>query len=317
MELLNSLKTATVLSGLVLATACTPQNQQQLANVDGHQSGIIGGTNVETSDVIAKSTVLLQIYTKSAEGEESFAGCTGTLIREDIVLTAAHCVPEVPKGGKGIVAVIFSTSAEQAMKDKQAGKDVARYVLAPLVHPGWKGNEEKSETASSADVAEKGVESTTVDELEEDPNSNDLALFKLNAPAPAGFVPVKLLSDEKPLLKEGVEVIIAGFGLNSDVLQTNDGHLKKAKTHVLSPYGDVELVTDQSNGQSVCSGDSGGPAFIEVNGEIFQWGVASRVGNGENRKAYCSGVAVHGRVAPQARFITKGMAFLDEVTKKK
>ncbi|RYZ69125.1 MAG: trypsin-like serine protease, partial [Proteobacteria bacterium] len=54
-------------------------------------SGIVGGMLVSESTEIRASTVLLmQIQSSGAVG----GVCTGTLIAEDMVLTAAHCAPD-------------------------------------------------------------------------------------------------------------------------------------------------------------------------------------------------------------------------------
>ena len=306
MELLKSVKVAMVVSGLALTAACGQKADNTMATTANTQNGIIGGTDVQAGEPIAKSTVLLQFFTQNAKGEVSGGGCTGTLLRQDIVLTAAHCVPQAEEGSRVAMVAVFAVSETLATKENVTP------VTISFVHPSWGKETAKVEV----DVAVKGVEQKATQEDETDPNSNDFAILKLKTPAPAGYVPAKILMDETPLLKEGVEVVIAGYGLNDDIKKTGDGHLKKAKSHVLALYGDSELVTDQSRGQSVCSGDSGGPAFLEVNGQLYLWGVASRVGNPSNREAYCSGVAIHGRVVPQAQFIMKAIKTIDDMTKK-
>lgn len=322
MELLKTLKIAGVVSGLVL-TACSPQSQNSnKVSSDSSQTGIIGGTVVEASDVISKSTVFLQSYTKSADGKTSVANCTGTLVREDIVLTAGHCVPALKKGEQAVMVAAFV----QDYKTKPDQK-LVRYVSNVVVHPNYVGDDEESseakvsETLAAAAAAPlapvapaAAAKEQAPEEEEKFVNYNDFALIKLAAPAPEGFVPAKILTDEA-LLSEGAEVIVAGFGINDDIKKTSDGKLKKAKTLVLGSYGN-ELLTDQSRGESICSGDSGGPAFLEVKGQLYVWGVASRVGNPRNEAAYCSGGAIHGKISSETEFLQKGMAFLDKVSKK-
>ena len=54
---------------------------------------IIGGDPVESDDKVALSTVAIMY---KGVDDQLVSNCTGTLISSDLVLTAAHCVVDVP-----------------------------------------------------------------------------------------------------------------------------------------------------------------------------------------------------------------------------
>ena len=54
---------------------------------------------------------------------------------------------------------------------------------------------------------------------------------------------------------------------------------------------------DQTGGVGSCSGDSGGPAFLKVNGQELLWGVTSR---GDQT---CAQVGIYTMISPYMSFI--------------
>ncbi|MNJ91037.1 Trypsin [compost metagenome] len=297
---MKSLKSISLVS-LVFLAACSQNNkgsQNSKSNLD--RSGIIGGTIVESLDEISRSTVGLRMFEQAPGAAPSYQGrCTGSLIRADLILTAAHCMPTVRPGNRGGLMVIFSQNLDAP---ESIGSAVISYKY--LAHELY-GSPEQAKKDQEAQMANPNVVI----------NTYDMALVKLSAPAPQGYVPAKVLLNET-FLKEESLVTIAGFGLNSDVNKTIDGHLRKAQVSSLGHYG-KEFVVDQQNGSGVCSGDSGGPAFIEVEGTQYLWGVASRVipkDNPEDKTnwAYCSFLAIHSKVSSYFDFIIKTTAELDK-----
>ncbi|MEN0059113.1 MAG: trypsin-like serine protease, partial [Bdellovibrio sp.] len=125
-------------------------------------------------------------------------------------------------------------------------------------------------------------------------NYYDFALLKLNQEAPAKAEVAEILEDVSALAR-GATVTAAGYGLVKDLPQEESTVLQKTQLKIIDSVGS-EVAVDQSQGSGICSGDSGGPAFIEVNGKQYVWGVASRVGNYQEPDKYCSGVGVHGNV---------------------
>ncbi|MNT65521.1 hypothetical protein D3C72_2035110 [compost metagenome] len=91
-----------------------------------------------------------------------------------------------------------------------------------------------------------------------------------------------------------------------DKTQTSSDVLRKGLVKIAGGYGKTEIVFDQSDRNGVCSGDSGGPAFLEVKGKFYVFGVASRV-SGPTKETYCSQWGVHGLVAANGDFIMDTM----------
>lgn len=200
---------------------------------------IVNGDVVTDIDPVAKSTVLL--IGKIARA--SFT-CSGVLIERDVILTAGHCM-----GAPG-----WAQLEAHFKKDKNKSGPVISIVkqLRP-----W--TKQPSERAFDQD---------------------DIAVLKLKTPAPANYQTATIL-DDPSLIKNGMTLIQAGYGRNvvrdSFIGKSGTGILRQKKQTVLnSQFGQKEFLMSIVGG-GTCSGDSGGPAYLEMNGKLFLAGIASRM----------------------------------------
>jgi secreted trypsin-like serine protease len=260
-----------LVSGLVAATvlaACAPNNQNGTVAGQNNEA-IIGGKEVKPGTRIIRSTVAL--YDKKVG-----ALCSGTLISENIVLTAAHCVGPNPKE----MRVFFSNDV------KKAEKEQIRVVDAAIVNKDY-SNERRENTA-------------------------DIALVRFVGKVPAPYAPAKILKNSG-LLQKNTTTIVAGYGLNhSWVIKSGAGILRTTELQIADPnMTATETSLQQTIERGVCSGDSGGPAYLDVDGELQVWGVASRSDALPTRLTPdCFLMSIYTRADIYAKWIADNMADL-------
>jgi len=167
--------------------------------------------------------------------------CTGSIISSNIILTAAHCVEKQDAKKMRIVFGSKITDSKNTVK-----------VEAVAVHKDYFHN-------------------TSV--------GNDLALIKIEGTVPSKYKVLDIERSSLLTLEKGTPIQVAGFGKNkTGFFGGGAGTLRKGQVS-LDQYSAEEklLVLDQSNENGICNGDSGGGAFVEVDGELVQLGVNSYV----------------------------------------
>ena len=182
--------------------------------------------------------------------------CTATAIARDLVLTAAHCVP----GDAEYKRVEFDAARRPILKD------VARIAR----HPGFDLNAMLAHRATA-----------------------DVALLKLAQPLPDGMAPAAL--GTRVPRAAGEEFIVAGFGVTVRGDGKTGGTLRAAALVATGRPGSLQLrlvdpaTRNERAGLGACTGDSGAPAFEQIDGRPGVIGVVSW-STGPNNADGCGGL---------------------------
>lgn len=232
----------------------------------GSSNGIIGGEAVGEDDAVMKSTVAI---VNLRYGQII---CTGSLVSKNLVLTAGHCTTEDPSH----LAILFANKLPKTRE--QATASVTRKVIAGETHPQWPKNDFAS-----------------------DKNWGDIALLRFEGELPANYGPVRLLSNKTLLAPQG-DAVLAGFGWTDGRRRTEAEGLNKTTVKIEDPeFSETEVQMNQKNGSGACHGDSGGPAFIEVEGHMVLMGVTSRGHDDPNDT--CSVYSLYSSVPAQMEWL--------------
>lgn len=251
-------------------------NQTSSYFSENKSSQIIGGTKVAEGAPITASIV--GIY----DTENQFT-CTGTLLADNVVLTAAHCV----EAKANRIRIVFGLELMSTINAREVDirQNFIRTATSVKVHPKYD------------DVANE-LKNT---------DWHDIALIKFAGTVPEGYKPATFLTDSSLLVK-GAMVTLAGYGVTSveaeqvDVKKIKnidkaieDGDIvcdDDANTHCFKVVfiGDDELYETKAPIEALaetevrldegehgtCVGDSGGPAYIEKDGQYYFFGITSR-----------------------------------------
>ncbi len=258
------LNTLFALSFVALFVSCAPSKQAGEITTTAKQASIIGGSNSTAEYQKQHGVVGLYLILKDARGNEGGAICTGTLIRSNVVLTAAHCL--VASGGMKLVGGIayFTTDLETAMgeMDKDNMSNIRMFKKIHY-HESYK-----------KDGQDEGV-------------THDIGLVRLSEDAPADFTVASLPpASLSTALVKGATFTLSGFGINK-YENDKDGQLVGEGDGVLRQVAGVKIIEVESSGLEIlldqtsggaCHGDSGGPAYFTdvTTQKTYVVGVTSR-----------------------------------------
>ncbi|OFZ19723.1 MAG: hypothetical protein A2X94_16855 [Bdellovibrionales bacterium GWB1_55_8] len=185
---------------------------------------IAGGTEVPPGHIIARTTVALLMDV--ADGQ---ALCTGSIIEDDIILTAAHCIDGAIK-----TTIVFGTELRKARH--------VTLATATFVAPGYRTN------AKTPDIAlvrfegglPAGYETAEIMPSTRSPKKRERVIL-------AGYG-ITSMKEQK------------GSGVLRQVEQTI--------TSSSGPQA-YEVTVTQRGKTGACPGDSGGPAYTENGHQLF------------------------------------------------
>lgn len=250
-----------VVLSLLLLNSCSESSRETLAKVDIKKGaacipeatlmakGIIGGKLVNPTDKDSASVAMVvSEYEDKKDGKTEIHMdiCTATLIGPKTLLTAAHCI----KTGLDKTFVIFYTALS--------------------CESGFDG------TKNSQRVSKISVHEDYVPSKSDKGGSNDIALITLQEPAPLNYPVYKIAN---PTDIKDSKLYFYGYG----VIGSNaggSGILRKTSFSKEEFFVEIEnkkIRVNQDHGTGICFGDSGGPSFVNIEGEAQILGVTSFV----------------------------------------
>jgi MYXO-CTERM domain-containing protein len=247
-----------VLSLLVGLAACSTADHRAPGEAaETAREAIIKGKSSDTSQ---DAVVLLVHYDPTANG---IGQCSGTLLAPNLVLTARHCVADTDEyaacksDGTPIAAGVVRGNHPASTLYVFTGKDRPNF--------------------EAGDVTPAGVGSKVLDDGGKNLCNHDIALIVLQKPITD--MPIAQIRLDSPV-KAGEIITSVGWGV-TDKTTFPDTRQQRQDVEILNvgpsksdgnvPPNEFEV------GESICSGDSGGPALDQKTKAVV--GVVSRGGN--------------------------------------
>ncbi|MEZ5080210.1 MAG: trypsin-like serine protease [Thermoleophilia bacterium] len=201
--------------------------------------------------VVGRSTAMsLAYYTVAENG--LISECSGAMVARTKILTAAHCVRPEVRGRR--VAVVGRPAR---IGNPGPGSRTAR-IIRVAVHPKYRPL-----------VPQAGF---------------DLAVLTLNRPV-GSPIEVAEPKDEAALDRVGATAVFSGFGVTPSDQGWRPRPARAVSLEVLPPYNCVlpsrirgfarNQLCAASPGRGICSGDSGGPLTVRIDGHRRLVGVAT------------------------------------------
>lgn len=198
-----------------------------------------------------------------AIGLDGATFCTGTLISEDTVITAAHCLADFGEEVFGDKKYFVENPARLSIS-KTPGEAASVNQANPFIIDS---------RVKAATISGKYFQSGFID-------AADIASLKLQTRI--GYttkIALLPLDFDFGSLRDASAIAI-GFGMTplNTYAQRNAAEVSIKD---VDAYNGLQIITAGDNRSGICSGDSGGPLIISVNGAYYLIGVtSSSFGNG-------------------------------------
>ncbi|MFS4460881.1 S1 family peptidase [Bdellovibrio sp. HCB2-146] len=264
--------------GLALGGCGRPQAGRLTSRLQ-NQSIIDGRPVKERESAASRSVVLVELLDLD---NNRLGFCTGTLIEEHFVLTAAHCfdLSRIPQLRK------FNILFVNALKEKSPA--VTRKGTTYSLHSQFNSQ-------SSID--------------------HDIAVAMYQGSTPQGFAPIAYDTDSKANYSSRI-VYVYGYGRTKDYTGQRGqdtwatiGELHRGVMLIDNNYNRFadRYLTQTASETFLCQGDSGGPQFYHEKGVLKLIGINSgvfgrKLANGQHS---CKGMGQATKVAPFAPWIKK------------
>ena len=219
---------------------------------------LVNGKPVDANDPVAQTTV--GILTRDAHGDGI---CSGTLISNNQVLSAGHCATGIDVK----IYIIFHTDMRVGFKDPMRTRLVTDRKIDPsFILNGNTGKDHK-------DVS--------------------IMTFTGGIPAGTNYHPAKLMSASLApfVMKDEARITLAGYGATDYYARGGEPILRKISTKIDKYLASGKSVKVGTHAHGACHGDSGGPAFIDYNGQSYVFAVTSRATSTSDGE--CTGRAIY------------------------
>jgi MYXO-CTERM domain-containing protein len=290
-----SLSSIVAMSLLACSSAPSAPSSSDSAKAEdlGHvASPVIKGKNSDTS----QDDVILLVHFDPTSN--NVGACSGTLLSDRVILTARHCVADTDESAACDVS--GTPLAQGAVRGNHPASTL--YVFVGANRPDF----------NSGNVVPDGVGLKILDDGGTNLCNHDIAMVILKDPIKnAKIAQIRL---DSPIIKTDVLTAV-GWGVTDTTPEPMTRQQRSGiKIEGIGPDATTQLPLPPNEfqvGESICSGDSGGPAFAASNAIV---GIVSRGGNNtqpdpNNPSATCIGAEnIYTKVAPFKTFIVAGLA---------
>ncbi len=171
------------------------------------------------------------------------SACTGQFIKPNIVLTAAHCIKDLPENPTG---PWFDLTKQKFVLQYQNGEGSQTFkTVCAATPPGWQ---------VPADFAT--LKNAQKNRAQRDASAHDFALILVDGNSPTGVMPYAL--DWKGKATDAVRVGYASDILDGEIIQQADGIVFFANAIPMFPEAPANLVVHWQSITDLTQGSSGG-----------------------------------------------------------